>query len=62
MSEDILKQFSLTVLFGLMVQSLKDLLEAENKNDEPEIKMKKEQVALLQRIFIFKRAEFSPVN
>jgi hypothetical protein len=62
MSEDILKQFSLTVLFGLMVQSLKDLLEAENKNDELEIKMKKEQVALLQRIFIFKRAEFSPVN
>jgi hypothetical protein len=60
MTEDTLKQLSINTVFDLMAQSMKDLLEAKNNNDETVLRVMKEQVALLRRFLVAKRSEFRP--
>jgi hypothetical protein len=60
MTKETLKDAALDTLFDLMIQTFKELLDAgENKEI---VKIKKEEVQILQRIIIAKVVELHPVD
>ena len=60
MTEDDLHKLSLDELFEAMIKSTKELIEFNCGKDEIGYAEKKEEVQLIQRFIVAKRAEFLP--
>ena len=60
MTEDNLNKLCIDELFNLLMKSTKELTDFKSTQNEIEHDAKKNEVQLLQRIIVAKRAEFSP--
>ncbi len=61
MTEDDLHKLSLDELFDVMIRSSKELIEFNCGKDEIGYAEKKEEVQLIQKYIVAKRAEFRPL-
>ena len=61
MTEDDLHKLSLDELFDLMMKSTKELIDFNCGKNEIGYAQKKEEVQLIQRFIVAKRAEFRPL-
>ena len=62
MTDQTLKHLDMDGLLDLMLLSIKDLLEAMEKEDEIGTKVRKKQVELLQRLIVKKKEEALTLN
>jgi hypothetical protein len=60
MTEDDLRKLSFDELIDLMIQSTKELTDIIHKEDKKELQAKRQEVQLIQKAIVAKRAEFRP--